>query len=354
MNKLMLRRVPVLAVVVLCLLGPAACSNSKKDEAYKDSKALPPLEVPPDLINPPKDNSTAIPDLPAAAPSPAGAAVSRVNAAAQTEAAVPAVAQIERQGAQRWLVASAPAEQIGQWVKEFLLQKGFSLAKEDMVAGTLETEWRGGEARAGGELDAALQAGLKDKYKLRIEAGRTAGTSEVTVAHFGLQRVTVDGKPQWQPRATDPMLEAELLDQLRAYLQSEGPKAAPISDLPAVKAAVRTDDLGMATLQLNEAFGYAWRRVGIALGRGGFVIDDRNRSEGVYHIRLGTAFKEDAKAGFVARLFGRNASDPNEQYRVTVKDGGDACQVRVQFPGGGPVHTGIGERILNRIKEKME
>jgi outer membrane protein assembly factor BamC len=173
------------------------------------------------------------------------------------------------------------------------------------------------------------------------------------VAHLGLQRVMTNGQPQWQPRASDPMLEADLLDQLRAFLQSEG--AAPAaSDLPAVKANITTDTEGVSTLKLNEGFDRAWRRVGLALGRGGFVVEDRNRSEGIYFIRLGTAFKEDAKAGFVARLFGSNAGDPDKKYRVYVKDKGDECAVIVEHPGGAPVHTSIGGRILDRLQEKME
>src|SRR3569623_1720066 len=38
----------------------AACSTAKHDE-YKNAKALPPLDVLPDLINPPKDTATAVP-----------------------------------------------------------------------------------------------------------------------------------------------------------------------------------------------------------------------------------------------------------------------------------------------------
>jgi outer membrane protein assembly factor BamC len=374
MKTPVLRRLTALSLAALCVFAVAACSNSRKeDQAYKNSKALPPLEVPPDLVNPPKDASTAIPNLPPATEAPASTAFTQPPAVANpapapaptaavaqnppaVQGAVPtsAAIHIEKQGALRWLVVPAPVTQVQQRVKDFLLQKGFSFAKEE--PGTLETEWRGGDDKAasGNDLDAALQRGLQDKYKLRIETGRIAGTSEVTVSHFGLQRAVVDGKPQWLPRAADPMLEADLLDQLRAFLASEGTAVAPVSDLPAVKAQVTVDNQGAATLSLNENFDRAWRRVDIALGRGGFVVQDRNRSEGIYMIRLGTAFKEDANAGFVARLFGSNGGDPNEKYRIAVKDHGDETLVVVQFPSGGPVHTGIGERILERLKEKME
>ena len=90
------------------------------------------------------------------------------------------------------------------------------------------------------------------------------------------------------------------------------------------------------------------------MGRAGFVIEDRNRAEGLYHIRLGRAFKEDAKAGFFSRLFGANAGDPDEQYRVYLKDRGENTVVVVQHPGGAAVRTSIGERILQKLKDTME
>jgi outer membrane protein assembly factor BamC len=265
-----------------------------------------------------------------------------------------AAVHLEKEGAQRWLVVSGPVEQVQQRVKDFLVQQGYSFAKE--TPGLLETEWRGGsETHVGGdELDAALQAGLRNKFKLRIEPGSSAATSEVRIEHYGLQRVTVDGKPEWQPRVADATAAAEMLDRLHDFLVSEGIQPAPVERLPEVKNRINVDAQGKATLQLHEGFDQAWHRVGLALGRGGFLIDDRNRSEGIYVIRLGTAFKEDRKAGFFGRLFGSNGGDPDEQYHVAVKGNDEDTKVVVQFPGGGPVTTSIGRRILERLQEKME
>ena len=176
----------------------------------------------------------------------------------------------------------------------------------------------------------------------------------MTVSQLGLERVATDGKTVWQPRVSDPMLEADLLDRLLGFFQKEGEAVPAEDDLPAVKAKIGTDTVtSVSTLTLNEDFERAWRRIGLALGRSGFVVEDRNRSEGIYMIRLGNAFKEDAKAGFVARLFGSNGGDPKERFRVHVHDKGDECAVIVEHPGGAPVHTSIGERILSKLKEKM-
>jgi len=357
-------------VLVLCaLLG--ACSNSKKeDEAYKQAQALPPLEVPPDLINPPKDSSTAIPKLPPAAapqqtpaqappkmpPLAEGAAPAALaeGAAPAAKDAGTAAIHLEKAGDQRWLVVPGPVDQVQQRVKEFLVQRGYSFAKES--PGALETEWRSGqETQTGGdELDAALQSGLRNKFKLRIESGSAAGTSEVRIEHVGLQRVTVDGKPEWQPRASDVLAADEMLDQLHDFLMSKGSEVAPAEKLPEVKSRISLDGQGIATLHLHEGFDQAWHRVGLALGRGRFVIDDRDRSAGIYHIRLGDAFKEDRKVGFLSRLFGSNGGNADESYRIFVHGDDQESKVLLQFPGGGPVTTSIGRRVLERLQEKMD
>jgi outer membrane protein assembly factor BamC len=350
------RRLLALGLAGLCVCAVAACSNSKKeDEAYKNAKALPPLEVPPDLINPPKDAGTAIPEPPRgkAAPSseapPSNPAVAAVNAASVT----PGI-HIVKEGARRWLVVPAATERVRQRVKDFLEQKGFTIAKEDPAAGLVETDWRGGGEEIGGDndLNAALKSGLRDKYKLLVEPGAVAGTSEVTVSHLGLQRQTaVDGKPVWQPRVSDPILEAELLEGLRAFLTSDESAAEPANALPAVKAQLRTDNQGLATLTIGEDFERAWWLVGMSLDHGGFVVDDRNRSEGVYLIRLGTAFKDNS--GFVSRLFGSKAGDADQQYRVVLKENGGETAVVVQYSGGGPVTVSTGARILEKIKDTL-
>ncbi len=369
MTKVSLRRIAILGLTIVCAALFSACSNSKKEDlAYKNAKAPPPLEVPPDLISPTEDKSNAIPELPAHTTAPAEPTTS--TPPATTEASPPQQAQdngagqggaatsaihIEKQGAQRWLVVPQPKDQVWQRTKDFLQEKGFSLAKADQDSGMLETDWRGGDKQAApaGDLNAAMKSVLKDKYKLRVEDGRVAGTSEVTVSHEGLERITKDGKPQWQPRMDDPMPAAAMLDQLRAYLSSEASAPPPQETMPAVKADITTDpNTSVSTLTLNEAFDRAWRRIGLALGRNGFVIEDRDRSKGLYMIRLGSAFKEDAKAGFVARLFGSNGGDPDKRYRVHVDDRGDESAVVVEHPGGAPVHTSIGERILSRLIAK--
>ena len=365
------RRLAVGAVAMICAAALTACSSSAtKDDAYKKARALPPLEVPPDLINPPKDQALALPTAPStAAPAAAAPATTPAEQAASTPSpasAAPAPAmgvadqavRLQRDGAQRWLVATGDVTTVTRRVHEFLLQEGYDIVAEDLARGSIETEWRAADAGHAGDkgkekLNEALSAGWQDKFRVRVEAGRASGTAEIYVSHLGLQRVDGDER-KWQPRPNDPALEADLLRRLQDFFSSEAAHPEPALDLPKARSDISTSQDGVTTLRINEDFERAWRRIGFALGRGGFVIEDRNRNEGLYLIRLGRAFKEDAKAGFFNRLFGASGGDPDARFRVFLQGRGNDTAVVVQHPGGAAVRTSIGERILNRLQEKME
>lgn len=364
------RRLAVVAVAMICAATLTACSSSAtKDDEYKKARALPPLEVPPDLINPPKDQALALPAAPSAAPAAAGPVTAPAEQAAPTPPpagvapAPPAgmadqAVRLERDGAQRWLVVSGDVTTVTRRVHAFLLQEGYDIIGEDLARGGIETEWRAADAGRAGDkdkekLNEALSAGWQDKFRVRVETGREPGTAEIYVSHLGLQRVDGDER-KWQPRPNDPALEADLLHRLQDFFGSEGAHPEPALDLPKARSDISTSQDGVTTLRINEEFDRAWRRIGFALGRGGFVIEDRNRNEGLYLIRLGRAFKEDAKAGFFNRLFGASGGDPDARFRVFLQGRGDDTAVVVQHPGGAAVRTGIGERILNRLQEKME
>ena len=60
-------------------------------------------------------------------------------------------------------------------------------------------------------------------------------------------------------------------------------RALPAKAEPRAKLASSTD--GSGTLEVNERFDRAWRRVGLALDRVGFTVEDRDRSKGLYFVR---------------------------------------------------------------------
>ncbi len=346
---------------VLCLcVALAACSAAKKEPTYQGAASLPALEVPPDLITPKTDPATSVPPVsPRQSKQPVSAAPVTLVPSAETAAAVTAIpaaaatpiptpVEVLRDGATRWLEVAAPRAQVWARARSYWASAGVVIAREDDRSGVLETEWI--EAA-----DPALVGLVRDKFRLRVETGRDAMRSEVYLSHQGLERVSVDGKPVWLPRATDDFLEAEHLERLRDHLTrnpAAQEAAEPLVELPAqVQANLQTGVDGQKSLQLNEDFPRAWRRTGLALQRAQFVIEDRNRSAGVFHIRVGEAFKQDK--GFFGGLFGSDVA-PHQRYRILVKEVGGRSLVTAMHAQEGPVSAATSERLLKKLHQHLE
>jgi outer membrane protein assembly factor BamC len=63
-------------------------------------------------------------------------------------------------------------------------------------------------------------------------------------------------------------------------------------------------------VQLDENFDRAWRRVGLALDRTGFTVEDRDRSQGMYFVRYVEPTVDKKEPGFFGKLFGGDRQRP--------------------------------------------
>jgi outer membrane protein assembly factor BamC len=167
----------------------------------------------------------------------------------------------------------------------------------------------------------------------------------------------------WQPRPPDPELEAEFLSRLMVKLGAEDQRSR--AQLAArgtreERAKLVTAAGGASALDVNEPFDRAWRRVGLALDRVGFTVEDRDRSKGIYFVRYVDPNKDGGTksgGGFLSKLaFWRSSDEPSkaEQYRVVVKQGGDASQVQVLNKDGAPDTGGTSKRILSLLYDQLK
>jgi outer membrane protein assembly factor BamC len=116
-----------------------------------------------------------------------------------------------------------------------------------------------------------------------------------------------------------------------------------------------------SALALNEQFDRAWRRVGLALDRVGFTVEDRDRSKGLYYVRYIDPELDNKSAqnkGFLSRFkFWGNSSKDNqkkEQYRVLVKDEGERAEVNVLNKEGGKERSATANRILTLLYDQLK
>ncbi|MGZ9075613.1 MAG: outer membrane protein assembly factor BamC, partial [Burkholderiaceae bacterium] len=355
---------------------------------YETAQTRQPLEIPPDLSQLPRDERFLVPDRPqtitasgqgqrpGAAPVATGAPVVPVGS----------IAKLERQGNQRWLAVNLPPEKAWPVLVDFWPSIGLKVEKADANAGVLETNWAENRAKLpqdiirrtlGRVLDSVYSTNEQDKYRARIE--RTGqGTSEIYISHRGMEEVYASPQQDrtvWQPRASDPELEAEMLQRLLARFEEPAKRvvtasasgtgatgttvagAAAPSAAPQIARLVTGSDGRNERLEVDEAFDRAWRRVGLALDRGGFTVEDRDLAKGFYFVRyLDPDFEAKAKSdqGFFSKLFGKEKPIQAPQYRVgVVSQSATRTNVQVFDSTGKPERSPTGDRILNLLNEQL-
>jgi outer membrane protein assembly factor BamC len=348
-----------------------------------------PLDVPPDLSQLAPDSRYQV----------QGGVVSAVGAkgvapAASGSAPAPTVAlnrddgmRIERDGQSRWLVVPRKTpEELWPRVESFWTDGGFKLATEDPKVGVMDTDWLENKAKAPGTLVRNLlgdllqnvfDSGQRDAYRTRIE--RTPTGSEIYISQRGIEEVYLSDKTYqqdqttWRARPNDPQLEAVMLSRLMLALGGDAETAAgtpagtgetlAAAATQATQAASAASGAARAgavpqstTLVLDEPFDRSWRRVGLALDRGGFTVEDRDRAAGLYYVRYvdpKNAGKEDP--GWWARLWGDN-SHPQEalRYQILLKPVGEKTQLSVRNSAGAFDNSENARRIAQLLNEGLQ
>ncbi|HET7776296.1 MAG TPA: outer membrane protein assembly factor BamC [Azospira sp.] len=378
----MKRRVlpPLLAGVLLA--GCSMMPESKKID-YKSAVKAPTLEIPPDLTSPTRDDRYAVPDGGGRGSATFSAYAAERDPQARNGAknseVLPQVdkTRIERSGTQRWLVVSGTPDQIWPMIKDFWQETGFLVNVELPEAGVMETDWAENRAKIGQDwlrsalgkvLDSLYSTAERDKFRTRIEPGAEPGTVDIFISHRGMYEIYVsEGKDQtrWQPRDADPELEAEMLRRLMVRFGTEEKKAeamvAAAKDKQVERAKLARAEDGQGSLELQERFDRAWRRVGLSLDRVGFTVEDRDRSKGLFFVRYVDPEADDKKKddkGFMSKLaFWKSedkTADSKVQYRILVRDQGSSCAVQVLSREGGVDRSETAKKILALLYEQLK
>ena len=397
------RAVALVAIAVALLAACTTTTNDKIDYRGAAEKTRP-LEVPPDLTQLARESryqtqggvvsAAAAAAAPSAVPSAAGPVMTNV---AQTRAGD---IRIERAGQQRWLIVPQSPEQLWPQLRTFWERNGFTLAVDNPQVGVMETAWSENRAKLpsdvirnviGNLARNVYDTGERDLFRTRVE--RTETGSEIYISHRGAAEVYADATREtttWRARPSDPDLEAEFLSRLLIALSGQeqaqrtaqaaaggasapgpsgapgapgSPPATPAAAAAAVAAAPEAaprarivDTPGGAALEVDESFDRAWRRVGLALDRGGFTVEDRDRAQGLYYVRWvdpRTAGQEEPN--FFARVFG-GATNPQVpvRYRIVLKGDGPKTTVSVLTSAGAPEPGENGKRIVAQLVGELK
>ncbi len=163
----------------------------------------------------------------------------------------------------------------------------------------------------------------------------------------------------WQPAPPNPELEAEFLKRLMVKLGADEAKAkAQVAARTTrdERAKLVSESDGAMLLNVAEPFDRAWRRVGLALDRVGFTVEDRDRSKGVYFVRYVDPATDNKKEGWLDKLAFWRTSEPAKaiQYQVIVKSASDDTQVQVLGKDGQLDTTGASKKILALLYDQLK
>jgi outer membrane protein assembly factor BamC len=370
------------AILILLAVAVGGCSTilpEPKKVEYKSAGKLPPLEVPPDLTAPGTDDRYTVPDI-----SPQGTATysayskDREGVQPGSTELLPLEgekARIERAGSQRWLVVKGTPEAVWPVVKDFWKETGFLIKEEIPEAGVMETDWAENRANIpqdgvrkllGKVLDRVYSTPERDKFRTRVERGAEEGTSEIYISHRGMYEIyTTETKDTtaWQPRPADPELEAEMLRRLMVRFGVEDARAAALlkDNKPNERATLVKNGKEPALLVVDESFDRAWRRVGLALDRVGFTVEDRDRSQGLYFVRYVDPQVDNYKKpdGLLSKLIfwdtePKKDKTKTHEYRIQVKEEEEKSQVNVLAKDGGPAKADAANKILGLLYSQLK
>ncbi|MBN4664933.1 outer membrane protein assembly factor BamC [Pandoraea nosoerga] len=358
-----------LALVAGCSSLSSALSSDKVD--YKSAKSGPSLDVPPDLTNVQAADRKYV--------TPGGTATlstyenqQKVVAANPTDNVLPSVPgmKVVRDGNERWLVIQKAPGDLWPTLREFWQENGFVLTIDSADTGVMETDWAENRAKLnqdiirdllGKVLDGLYSTGERDRFRTRVERDPNGGT-DIYITHRRMVEVFTNSQKdttKWEPAPNDPGLEAIMLTKLmqRFGAQAEQAKAQVENAKSGGPTAQVVKTADAAYLDINEPFDRAWRRVGVALDRGNFTVDDRDRAKGLYFVSYVDPSSLAKDNGFFYSLFhAKEVQDSKKakKYSVNVQGRGES-QTRVQVldDKGNVDNSQIAQTIISVISNQL-
>ncbi|WP_310630423.1 outer membrane protein assembly factor BamC [Paraburkholderia sp.] len=351
----------------------AGCSSPSpnKIDYRSDAKAKQAsLAVPPNLLDETSDQRSVPPQGGEASLSTLKQVQSDAPAADQQTQVLPQVPgmHIQRDGTESWLVIDSrtPADVWAQ-VRRFWQEQGFLLVVDQRDKGVMETDWNETHPKINDGLirntlswatGNSYVTAERNKYRTRLETSPTGGTY-VFISQKGLSEQlsgTNNETSKWVPKPNDPALEQEYLKRLMMTLanakpgvpdaqvakdvdakanakdaKSKAPDAAAAAiaaqnvaavgqSQPGKSAANTSGQYTSTELTLGEPYDRAWLRVGIALDRANFTVDDRDRAKGMYYVRyVDPQDMTSAEQGFWNQIFHGRKEKIAKQYKVNVR-----------------------------------
>ena len=419
--NLTFKQIPLFCVLII-LVGCSEVPFLESTPDYKSTGKSKPLEVPPDLTSITVKDTYSIPGSTTYSDFKEGNKDTGIAKILPN----PEGMKIVKAGSQRWLVVNASAEKIWPVIRDFWIDMGFAVKTENPETGVMETEWidqqdlkvedkKGALDKFDAWLDRLSGIADRKKFRTRLDRGQQEGTTEIYMTHRSIDAILDDGKEKVRTGygtydtgyknaekidqekeklgRRDDELDAELLRRLMIKLGLAEKRAKEIIATPInqKRAEIKKEADGTSSLEIQDPFDRAWRRVGLALDIIGFVIEDKDRSNGIYFVKYADVDIDDSpkkKKGILDSLMfwsdddkkdkkdkdtnekkdkplseklkfwggsDKEKTNPEKQYRIKIvsADNGGS-QVVIEYQDGKRNNSSTANRIITLLYDQLK
>ncbi|MFT5603473.1 MAG: outer membrane protein assembly factor BamC [Paracoccaceae bacterium] len=322
------------ALLTLSLIVATGCTWRDRANDYRQAQLSKPLQLPPPIQSSALHDSYRVPGIESHIVLPGKFSVPQPDPLIKDSEE--GVVRIQKMGEERWILLDGSPGQIWPRLRGFLNLGGFPVARTDAVNGIIETSW----------VQPKIEDQARERYRFRIEQGVQRGTSEIYVLQSMVD--TVDGR--WPSDSAGTGREQQMTMALAQYL-ADSEAASSVSMLAErnVEAGGRIFLVGGTKhyVKLLLPFDRAWASLANAIEKSGFVIDDRNRTEGRYWISV---TKEGSESQWFRR-FVKDMDTDSESFIVEMKAQTDAeMHITVLPQEARDDSKEVLERVLKQIK----
>ncbi|MEX2130664.1 MAG: outer membrane protein assembly factor BamC [Pseudohongiellaceae bacterium] len=260
---------------------------------------------------------------------------------------------IQRIGGEAWIVIAASPQQVWPRVRDFWLGRNQQLDYENPVEGIMETTWQDGM----GDLTRL------EKFRVRIEPGLRAGSSEIYIYMQGRLRTTPEpALPAWPAASSNDGTGYTVLEQISQYLadrtdiySSSSASLLAGSLAGESKSSFSTSASGDAELNLRIGMTRAWAQVAQALERAEIVVLDSNRDQGVYNVQFAGLGIEGDTPGLFSRLFGNDDEGESDlpQFSISLETTGNGVRVTALSETDSDEAARLAEELLQTVLDNL-
>lgn len=280
-------------------------------------------------------------------------------------------------GSQRWLVIkNKNVSQVIPQVISFLKNQRVNVKYENPNIGLVQSEWfdKNNAAKQGKMHEFLGWIGLVKEataapslYNFRINLWQNGNDTEMFVTDYHIIETLPDNKNEsrsWVSIPPNPQIELDFLIQFVNFVKFGGSvieasnSSGGDTGYSQVKVVVR-DKVVENTLIIYDTFEQSWWRTGIAIGRVGLGIADKNRSSGELYVYPLQNDVTNEDPGAFKRLFGDDKTEvalPKSKYIVKLIPVGNETKLTFEmYPGAtDPQFTENRRKYINNLAKQLK